>query len=164
MVRCLTCNVLHVRQFCKFSLLFSIIWYCRIQSPAVFKQRDVRWCGFRWSIPLWIGYVWNSCIDRLFRLLHDHIAYETDTDKIIAEFPIVYMIWRLHSIVCNVQTTRCTMMWFSMIDYDVNWLFLKCAYWFLDTHIACEIAIWKITTGNWHDAWNDLSCRTVVKR
>ena len=33
----------------------------------------------------------------------------------------------------------------------------------LDTHIAYEIAIYKITTGNWLDAENDLSCRTVVK-
>ena len=33
----------------------------------------------------------------------------------------------------------------------------------LDTHIAYEMAICKITTGNWHDAENDLSCRTVVK-
>ena len=34
----------------------------------------------------------------------------------------------------------------------------------LDTHIAHEIAIQKITTGNWLDVKNDLSCRTVVKR
>ena len=33
----------------------------------------------------------------------------------------------------------------------------------LDTHIAYEMAIYKITTGNWLDAENDLSCRTVVK-
>ena len=29
-------------------LLFSTNWYCRIQSPAVSKQRDEWWCGFRW--------------------------------------------------------------------------------------------------------------------
>ena len=40
-------------------LLFSMIWNCRIQSPAVPKQRDVRWCGFRNSIPISIGYLWN---------------------------------------------------------------------------------------------------------
>ena len=34
----------------------------------------------------------------------------------------------------------------------------------LDTHIAYEIAIYKITTGNLLDAGNDLSCRAVVKR
>ena len=30
----------------KIFILFSMIWYCRIQSPAVSKERDVRWCGF----------------------------------------------------------------------------------------------------------------------
>ena len=44
-------------------LLFSMIWNCQIQSPAVSKQRDVRWCGFRYSIPVSIGYLWNACID-----------------------------------------------------------------------------------------------------
>ena len=34
----------------------------------------------------------------------------------------------------------------------------------LDTHIAYEIGIEKITTGKWVDAENDLSCWTVVKR
>ena len=63
MVRCITCYVFHMRQFYRFFSILSMIWYCRIQSPAVFKQRDVRWCGFRWSIPLSIDYVWNSCID-----------------------------------------------------------------------------------------------------
>ena len=34
----------------------------------------------------------------------------------------------------------------------------------LVTHIAYEIAIYKITTGNWLDVGNDLSCSAVVKR
>ena len=45
------------------SLLFSIIWYCRIQSPAVWKRQEVRWCSFRWSFPLAIGYVCESIIN-----------------------------------------------------------------------------------------------------
>ena len=44
-------------------LLFSLIWNCRVPSPAVFKQRDKRWCGFRYSIPVSIGYLWNPCFD-----------------------------------------------------------------------------------------------------
>ena len=44
-------------------LLFCMIWNCRIQSPAVSKQRDIRWCGFRNSIPISIDYLWNACID-----------------------------------------------------------------------------------------------------
>ena len=42
-----------------------MIWYYRFQLPAVPKQRDLRWCGFRWSITLSIDYVWNLSIDRV---------------------------------------------------------------------------------------------------
>ena len=180
-----------------------MIWYCRIQSSAMFKQQDIRWCGFRWSIPLSIGYVWNSGIDMailtpscsyciynrscqnhrsifpnfllfawfdtlefnrlpcsnnkiyddrdfadrlryklamfeirvliwLSWLLHAHIAYITDGAKIIAAFcRISYCLHdliRLNSIVGYVQTTRCTMIWVSIIDSDINWLCLKCVY------------------------------------
>ena len=52
------------------------------------------------------------------------IAYEMDTAKIIAEFCLIsyclYDLIRLNSIVCHVETTRCTIMWFSMIDSDIN--------------------------------------------
>ena len=113
--------------------ILSKIWYFRIQSLAESKQRDVRWCGFRWSIPLSIDYVWNSSIDMAVSTPHAHIAYKIDTDKIILTFfRISYCLHdliRLNSIVCHVQTTRCTMMWFSMIDSDINWLCLKCEYW-----------------------------------
>ena len=44
-------------------LLFSMIWYCRVQSPSVSKRQDVQRCSFRWSIPLSIDYVWKSSID-----------------------------------------------------------------------------------------------------
>ena len=43
--------------------LSSLIWHGWIQSSAVFKRQDVRWCSFRWSIPCSIGYVWNSYIN-----------------------------------------------------------------------------------------------------
>ena len=41
-----------------------VIWYAWIQSFAMFKQQDVRLCGFRWSIPISIDYVWREYIDR----------------------------------------------------------------------------------------------------
>ena len=112
-------------------ILFSMIWYCRIQLPAVSKQRDVPWCGFRRSIPLSIDYVWNTSIDRLSRLLHADIAYEIDNAKIIAAFLPTFLLFlhdliRLNSILRHVQPTKFTMMWFSMIDSDINLLCLKC--------------------------------------
>ena len=46
-------------------LLFSMICYCQVQSPAVFKRQDVRWCNFRCSIPLSIDYVWECSVDQV---------------------------------------------------------------------------------------------------
>ena len=46
-------------------LFFSMIWYCQVQSPALSKRQDVRWCNFRWSIPLSIDRVWESSIDKV---------------------------------------------------------------------------------------------------
>ena len=65
-------------------------------------------------------------------LLHAHIAYITDGAKIIPAFcRISYCMHdfiRLNSIVGDVQATRRTMIWFSMIDSAINWLCLKCVY------------------------------------
>ena len=65
-------------------------------------------------------------------LLHAHIAYLTDGAKFIAAFCrssyCLHDLIRLNSIVGYVQTIRCTMIWFSMIDSDINWLCLKCVY------------------------------------
>ena len=115
-------------------ILFRIIWYCRIQSPAVSKQRDVRWCDFRYSIPISIGYLWNACIDMAISTPYSHIAYEIDTHKIIAalfrnSYCLLDLI-RLNSIVCHYQTTRYTMMQFSLIDSANIWLCLECIYWY----------------------------------
>ena len=65
MVRCSTCNVLRMRKMLLIFLLLSLISYCRVQSPAVSKPKDVQWCNFRWSIPLSIDYVWASSIDKV---------------------------------------------------------------------------------------------------
>ena len=65
-------------------------------------------------------------------LFHAHIAYITDSAKIMAPFcRISYCLHdfiRLNSIVGYFQTTRCTIIWFSMIDSDMNWLCLKCVF------------------------------------
>ena len=37
--------------------IICMIWYAWIHSSAMFKQKNVRCCGFRWSIPLSIDYV-----------------------------------------------------------------------------------------------------------
>ena len=109
-----------------------LLWYARIQSSAMFKQQDIRWCGFRWSIPLSIGYVRNSDIDMAILTPSCSFCIYNRGAEIIAAFcRIAYClrhVIRLNSVVGYVQTRRCTMIWFSMIDSDINWLCLRCVY------------------------------------
>ena len=131
--------------------ILSMIWYCRIQSTAVSKERDVWWCGFRYSIPLSIGYVWSSCID-----------------MDISTTSCSYCIWNRYcqnhrSILPNFLLFA----WFYLFElnrrqwsnnkmYD-NMVFND-RFWYQLTMF--EVCI--ITTGNLLHAGNDLSCRTVV--
>ena len=132
MVRCITCNVLHIRQFCR--CLYCLAWFDTVEfnrlpcpknemyDDAVFANR------FQYQLTIFgIGVL--ICLSRFF---HAHIAYVIDTDKIIAAFcRISYCLHdfiRLNSIVGYVQATRYTMKWFSMTDSDSNWLCLKCEY------------------------------------
>ena len=73
------------------------------------------------SVLIWLSWRYNA-----------HIAYITDGAKIVAAFcRISYCLHdliRLNSIVGYVQTTRCTMIRFSIIASDMNWLCLKCVY------------------------------------
>ena len=120
-------------------LLFCMIWNCRIQSPAVSKERDVRWCGFPYSIPISIGYLWNACIDMAFSTPScSYCIWNRYWQNHAAFFRISYCLLdliRLKSIVCHDQTTRYTMMQFSLIDSAMIWLRLEFEYWYgyLDT-------------------------------
>ena len=134
MVRCITCNVLHVRKYCRF--LYCLAWFetvefkrlpCpknEIYDDAVFANRfhyQLTMFGIR--VLIWLS-----------RRLHTHIASEIDTDKIIAAFfRISYSLLdliRLNSIVRHDQTTIYTMMQFSLIDSVIIWLCLVCVYWY----------------------------------
>ena len=120
MVCCITCNVFHMRKFCRF-------FYCLAYSETVELNRlpfpnnemygdAVFAIRFRYQLAIFgmRVLIWLS------RLLNAHIAYEIDTDKIIAAFfRISYCLInliRLNSIVCHDQTTRYTMMLLSLID------------------------------------------------
>ena len=152
--RILPTNIAYEIEYAKIIAAFFRISYCLhdlIRLNSIVGHVQTTRCTmvfFRWSLPLSIDHVLFVGIRILIGLswlLHAHISYEIDTSKITGEFcRIFYYLQdfiRLNYIVCHVQTTRCTMMWFSMFDSDINWLCLKCAYWFLDTHIAYEIAI-----------------------
>ena len=141
MIRCIACNVLHMRQFWRF--LYCLAWFDTVEfnrlpcpknemyDDAVFANR------FRYQLAIFgmRVLIWLS------RLLHAHIAYKIDSDKIIAAFfRISYCLLdliRLNSIVCHDQTTRYTMMQFSLFDSANICLCLECVYWygFLDSLI-----------------------------
>ena len=124
--------ILHMRQFCRF--LYCLAWFDTVEfnrlpcpksemyDDAVFAIR------FRYQLTIF----GNRVLIWISRLLHVQIAYEIDTAKIItAFFQISYCLLdfiRLNSIVGDVQRTRCTMIWFSIFDSDINWLCLKCVY------------------------------------
>ena len=134
MIRCISCNVLHMLQFCRF--LYCVAWFesvefNRLPCPKNVMHDDTVFANrFHYQLTM-IGIgvlIWLS------RLLHAHIAYEIDTDKIIAAFfRITYCLLaliRLNSIVCHDQTTRYTMMQFSLIDSAIILLCLQCVYWY----------------------------------
>ena len=132
MVRCITCNEIHMRQFCRF--LYCLAWFDTVEfnrlpcpknemyDDAVFANR-FQYQSTMFGIRVMI---WQS------RFIPAHIAYVIDTDKIIAAFCRIsyclHDLMILNSIVGYVLTTRRTMIWFWMIDADINWLCLKCVY------------------------------------
>ena len=134
MIRCITCNVLQMLQFCRF--LYCLTWFDTVEfnrlpcpksdmyDDAVFANRfHNQLIMFGIGVLIWLS-----------RLLHAHIAFEIDTHKIIAAyFRISYCLLdliRLNSIVCHDQTTIYTMMQVSLIDSAIIWLCLECAYWY----------------------------------
>ena len=121
-------------QFCRFLYClasFDTVEFNRLPCPknemyddAVFANRfHYQFTMFGISVLIWLS-----------RLLHAHIAYEIDTDKIIAAFfRISYSLLdliRLNSIVRHDQTTIYSMMQFSLIDSVIIWLCLVCVYWY----------------------------------
>ena len=203
MVRCITCNVLHILQFCRFlyclawfntaefnrlpcskhkmyddavfairfryqlimfwicvliwisRLLHShiayeidtakiiaaffqifyccLIWYAWIKSSAMFKQQDIRWCGFRWSIALSIDYVWNSCIDMAFSILSCSYCicnrYWQNHRSTLPNFLLFAWFDTLEFNRLHCSLTRYTMMRISLIDSAISFLCLEFWYW-----------------------------------
>ena len=173
MVRCSTCNVFHMRQFCRF--FYCLAWSDTVEfncRPCLNDKMDDD-ADFVDQFHYQLTIFGNRVLIGLSRILRGHIANELYTAKIIAEFcRIFYCLYdliRFNSIVCHVQTTRCTMIyifrWSIQMPIDYVWCLL------IDRAISTlrySYCIWnsyikKNTTANRHDAGNDLSCRAVVK-
>ena len=150
MLRCSTCNAYHMRQFCSF---FYCLYDLILLNSIACSVKTTRCAMMQFSL---IDFVINwlcLALIGLSRLLHDHIAYETDTAEIIAVFcPISYWLhdlMRLNSIVCHVQTTRYTT-FFSLIDSHINWL---CWSIYIDKAISTSLysnCIWSSYIQNHH--------------
>ena len=69
MVRCITCNALHMRQFCRF--LYCLAWFDTVEFNRLPCPKNEMYddAVFAKSIPLSIEYVWNSCIDMAISIL-----------------------------------------------------------------------------------------------
>ena len=115
MVRSITCNVLHMRQFCRFLYClasFETVEFNRLPCPNDKMDDDVVFADWFRNQLTMFGIrilIWLS------RLIHAHIAYETDTAKSphhSAEFPIVCMTWYgwIHS---SATLTRQDVRWCS---------------------------------------------------
>ena len=122
-----------IADFCRIPIV-CMIWYGWIQSPAVSNRQDVRWCSFRSSIPLSIDYVWKSCIDRIISTPSCSYSiwyiYYQNHRRILPN--LLLFVWfdtvEFHGKLC--PSNKITMMQFSLIDSDINWLCLKCVYWY----------------------------------
>ena len=112
---------LHLAEsYCLYDLIRLISIAPRIQTydDTVFADR------FRYQLTVF----GNRLLIGLSRILHAHIAYEIDTAKIIDAFfrisNCLYDLIRLNSIACRIQTTRCTIMQFSLISFVIHSLCL----------------------------------------
>ena len=117
--------------FLLFSMISETVEFNRLPCPnnemyddAVFANRfhyQLTMFGIR--VLIWLSW-----------FCHAHIACVINTDKIAAAFfRISYCLLdliRMNSIVCHDQTTRYTMMQFSLIDSAIIWLCLEYVYWY----------------------------------
>ena len=137
------------QHFSEFPIV-CLIWYAWMKSSVMFKQQDTRWCGFRWSIPLSIDYVRNSCIDMAISILSCSYCicnrYRQNHRSILPEIPIVCMIlygWIQSSAMFKQQDLRWYgSQWSILISIDYVWsVSIHGLSRLLDIHIAYEIAI-----------------------
>ena len=171
MVRCITCNVYHMRHFCKFFLLFGMILYCRIQLPVVYKQRDVRRCSFRWSIPPSFDYVWNSSIDMAMSTPSCSYCvwnrYFQNHSSILSNLLLIawFDTHEFSRLPCSNNKMNDDAVYANRFRYQLTmfevFIFIRLSR-LLDTHIAYEIAIQKSPQVTALIAGFDLSSRTVV--
>ena len=131
-------------------LLFAWFDTLEFNGLSCSKNKIYRWCGFRWSIPQSIGYVWNSSIDMdiltpsyLYciynRWCHNHRSILPNF-LLFAWFDTIEFNRRLCS---NKKMYDDTVFndrfWYQLTMFEVC-IFTRLSR-LLDTHITYEIAI-----------------------
>ena len=149
MVRCITCNVFHMRQFCRF--FYCLAWFDTIEfnhlprpnnnmyDDAIFADR-FRYQLIMFGIRILIG---------LSRILHDHIAYEIYTAKSSphsSEFRIVCLIWYVliqsSAMIKQEDVLWCRFRW--SIPLSTDYVRNSSTVWAILKH-SCSYCIW-----NWY--------------
>ena len=133
--------------------LFCMISYCRIQSPAVFKRQDVRWCSFCWLIPLSIDYVWESGIDRVISTPSCSYCicnrYLQNLCRILPKFLLFVWLYTVefYRLPCPNDKIYDDVVFADRFRYPLamfgNWIFIGLSR-LLPAHIAYEIYTAKI--------------------
>ena len=130
--------------------IVCMIWYCWIQSSAMFKQQAIRWCGFIWSIPLLIGYVWNTSIDMAnLTPSCSYCIYKRWCQNQSSILPNFLLFAWFYTVEFNRRRCWNNKMYDDMVFNDWFWyrltMFEVCIFTglsrILDTHIAYDIAI-----------------------
>ena len=130
--------------------IICLIWYARIQSSAMFKQQDIRWCRYRRSIPLLIGHVWHSGIDMaILTPSCSYCIYNRWCQNHRSILPNFLLYAWFYTVEFNRRRCSNNKMYDNMVFNDGLWyqltMFEVCIFTglfrLLDTHISHEIAI-----------------------
>ena len=148
---------------------FDTVEFIRLPCPND-KMYDNEVCIHRFRYPLAVFKI--RVLIGLSWLLPAHIAYVIDISKIIAAF--CWISYCLHNFIRMFSFNRLPCPNDKMYNYGVFTdrfryqltMFEVCILIWLSrldhAHIAYEIVLYKITTGNWHDVGNEFPCRNVV--
>ena len=167
MVRSITCNMFHMGKFCRF-------FWCLAGSETVEFNRlpcpNKKMYGDEF-FAIRFGYLWNTCIDMAIAIRSCSYCicnrYWQNHRSILPNFLLFagFDTLEFNRLPWSNNKIDDDAVFDGRIRYRLT-MFGMCILIRLsrlhNNHIAHEIAIQKISTGNWLGARNDLSCRTEV--
>ena len=102
----------------------------------------------------WKLYSWIHILASIYRnctIIHKALVLDDSLQYVqCVHIPKFYIFFyrlcdfiRLNSTACSVQTTRCTMMQFSLMVSAMNWLCLELMYWHAISNHSSSYCIWN---------------------